>query len=136
MYAGIVTQGTGKISLAAATRASNQQILGPVDPVTGCQLGNLGFLDASWMLRVDLGIDDGDRLTTVINKTLLTCFVRLAHGTFLQAAPMAIALTELRVAVTTVGILLGIFFPRQLLGHALEFKFLVNGWPVRYLKMR
>ncbi len=57
----------------------------------------------------------------------------LAHGALLQVSPVRITVVELRVAITAIGVLLCIFFPQQLLGDALAFEFLVEGWPVRNL---
>ena len=80
-----------------------------------------------------VGTDEGCRGSTVIDKTFLTGLVELAHGALLQALPVGVPVTELRVAVTAVGILLCILLPQQLLGHPLALEFLVNDRPIGHL---
>ena len=81
-----------------------------------------------------LGVDDGHRRSTVIDEALLTTFVQLAHRALLQATPVTIAVTELRVAVATVGVLLSVLLPQQLLGHPLVLELLMDERPVGHLE--
>ena len=70
--------------------------------------------------------DDGHRGSAVIDKAFLTGLVGLAHGALLPLMPVAITVAELRVAVTAVGIPLGVLLPQQLLGHPLTLEFLTD----------
>ena len=78
-----------------------------------------------------LGRDEGDRLSGIVDEALLTGLVGLAHGAFLQALPLRVALAELGIVVAGVRVLLGIFLPQQLFGDALALERLVEGGPVR-----
>ena len=78
-------------------------------------------------------VDDGYSGPAVIDKALLTGSMVLAHGAFLLAAPMPVAITELGIAVAAVRILLGVLFPQQLLGHVGPLEFQMYDWPVRHL---
>jgi len=90
---------------------------------------NVRILADRYLRRTDLpitGTDDRHRGSAVIDKAFLTGLVGLAHGALLLFMPVLVAITELRVAVTAVGILLGVLLPQQLLGHALALEFLVD----------
>ena len=52
---------------------------------------------------------------------------------FCRVLPVAITVAELRVAVTAVGVLLGVLLPQQLLGHPLALEFLMDDRPVGHL---
>ncbi len=47
-----------------------------------------------------VGTDNRYGRATVVDKAFFTGLVQLAHGTLLQAPPLCITVTELRVAVT------------------------------------
>jgi hypothetical protein len=89
-----------------------------------------------YLRRMDLaviGTDDRHRGSAVIDEAFLAGLVGLAHGALLPLMPMVVAITELRVAVAAVGVLLGVLLPQQLLGHPLALEFLMDDRPVGYL---
>lgn len=56
----------------------------------------------------------------------------LAHGALLQLTPGLVTVAELGVAVTAVGIALGVLLPEQLLGDPLALELLMDRGPIRY----
>ena len=82
------------------------------------------------------GMDDRHRLPAVVHEAFLAGGVGLAHGALLALTPLAVTVAELGVAVATGGILLGVFLPQQLLGHALALELLMKSGPVGLLVAR
>ena len=119
------------------THMTHQPVLQPLAPggfgvgvIGGTQYGNKHL---SGVDLTGLRIDDRYGGATVINEALFTGLVDLAHGALLLLLPVPEAVTVLRVAVTSIGILGSVFLPQQLLGHVFAFEFLIDGWPVRQL---
>lgn len=70
--------------------------------------------------------DDRHGRPAVVDEQLLAGAVDLAHAAPLTAAPGAVVLAELAVAVGLVAVDLDVLRPQQLQGHALALERLVN----------
>lgn len=78
----------------------------------------------------------GHSRTCIIDKQLLAGSMALPHRAFLFLEPRRVTGTKLRVTVTTIRILPGIFLLQQLLGHAFFLQFPRDFRPHRSLKFR
>ena len=81
-----------------------------VGVVAGAQRGNK---EGGWELRTALWVEDGNRVSGVVDEELLTGLVFLTEYHVLAASPAPVEFAEAGVAVT-VGMILVIFLPPQL----------------------
>lgn len=84
--------------------------------------------------RASMCINYRHSRAAIVDEHFLTGNVILSHGTLLSPQPRAIAMTELRVAVTVLAVNLTILFPRQLLGHANRFELEIDSRKIRFSK--
>ena len=77
------------------------------------------------------GVDDRNGLAAVVNEHLFTVALGLPHREPQMFLPLIVENEKLRVAVSPRSVLLTVFFPQKLAGHAFEPQLIVNGGEVR-----
>ena len=86
---------------------------------------DLGFTQLASML-----VDDGHRMTGIVNEQLFASPVVLPHHHVQLAAPVPVPVAEPAVLIT-VWMLFQIFLPQQELGYAFALEFTMYPLPVR-----